>query len=187
MCLGVALGGEITVRVIAERSYWSGASVIPLVAFAYFLNGFQYCVAPGIHLGGKTHLLPLITLTGAASNIVLNLLWIPSMGMMGAAMATVVSFALVSTLVALLSRRAYGFKFGAKGLWTPPLILGGLFFIGLGTRTDSFMILVLSRAAILLIAGAWVGSWCMRDVGLRWAPRRRLGQGWFRFVRSDSD
>src|SRR6266581_124186 len=32
--LCVALGGEIALRVMADRSYWPGASVIPVVAFA---------------------------------------------------------------------------------------------------------------------------------------------------------
>jgi O-antigen/teichoic acid export membrane protein len=163
--LAVGLGGEIAVRLMAERSFWAGASVVPIVAMAYFLDGFQYCVAPGVHLGGKTHLLPIVSFVGALSNLALNLLWIPRHGMMGAAWATLVSFAVVAAMTAYLSRRAYGFRFETKRLWKGSALFLGLAIVGLGFHTESLLTLLLVRSTILLVSGVGVGVWVLRELG----------------------
>lgn len=183
--LSVALGGEIALRAMAERSYWTGASVIPVVALAYFLNGLVYCVAPGVHLGRKTHLLPVLTGAGALSNVALNFWWIPRYGRMGAAAATLFSFGILFALTAVLSRRAYGFRFEAGRIGKALLLLGAFAAIGLVLPSESFPELFLFRGAVLLVSAVWVGAWCLKDLGVKWVWSREPGQAWLRWVRPE--
>jgi O-antigen/teichoic acid export membrane protein len=166
--VAVALAGEIVLRLMAERSFWGGSDIIPLVAAAYFFNGFQFCVAPGVHLGGKTHLLPGIAMLSAAVNVVLNLLWIQRFGMMGAAWATLLSFIVLFVLTAWVSRRAYGFQFESRRLGTALAAMALMLAVAQGLRIESTPLDLAVRGALLLLAAAGATFWCCRELDLRW-------------------
>lgn len=176
--LAIALGGEIAVRLMAERDYWPGASVIPVIALAYFLIGCQYCVAPGIHLGGKTHWTPGLSVLGAGLNLALTYLWIPRWGMMGAAVATLASFAVVCAVTTCISRSAYGFHFEVGELLKAAVVIGGLGIIGLGFQTESIVMMVFFRGAILTAVAAWLVTQCMNELGIAWSGSDSLRQRW---------
>jgi len=182
--LAVTLGGEIVVRIMADPAYWPGATIIPLVALAYFLNGCQYAVAPGVHLGGKTHLMPAVAGLGAVSNIILNLLWIPRYGMVGAAWATVLAFMVVCGLTALVSRKAYGFRFETGSILTIVSVLSLLGAAGLLLHTDSLPVLCVTRGFILLIASIWLLARLLRDLGFRPGTTREAKAGLMKFLRA---
>jgi len=183
--LSVALGGEVALRLMSKPVYWPGASVIPPVAAAYFLNGLQYCVAPGVHLGRKTHLMPVIAVCGAGSNLLLTYLWIPHYGMMGAAMATLVSFALLCLVTAYVSFRAYAFRFEVGRLCRVSAALVGLAFVGLAFHPQSLAALCAFRAGILLVAAVGVGFWCRNELDLDWPWKRESRQGWLDLLRQE--
>jgi O-antigen/teichoic acid export membrane protein len=182
LTLAVSLGGEVLLRLMASPAYWPGATVIPWVAAAYFLNGCLYCVVPGVQLGGKTHLQPLISLSAAGSNVLVNFLLIPRLGMLGAAISTVLSFALAFALTAYLSQKAYAFKFGGAKSWQ---IIAGLLAaasIGLAIDSDSLITLSLGRGVVILIAAGWIVIWCSREFGLRWNDRGADGRAWWKLT-----
>jgi len=160
--LTVVLAGEVVLRMMSEPAYWEGASVIPLVALAYFMNGLQYCVAPGVHLGGRTRSLAWISAAGAASNLGLNLVAIPRYGMMGAAYSTVLSFALMLVLTAAVSRSAYGFRFETGRLLKAFSALAGLGVLGLSLRSDSTSALAAMRGTLLAASSVGAGVWALR-------------------------
>jgi len=180
--VSVALGGEVVLKMMCERSFWDGAVVIPLVALAYFLNGFQYCVVPGVHLGGRTRLLPGLALLAAAVNVVLNLIWIPPYGMMGAAWATLISFVVLCALTAMVSVRAWRFRFETRRLTWVLSTLVLLIAAACLLRFDSLIMDILVRGMLEVAATTAVVVWCMRELGLGWggfveALRGRLWPG----------
>lgn len=89
------------------KDYWSGLSIVPVILFAYLLNGMYVNFTAGIYIEKKTKYLPLITGIGAASNIAANFLLIPIYSYMGAAIATLVSYFLMMIGIYYFSNKYY--------------------------------------------------------------------------------
>ncbi len=87
--------------------YWTGLSIVPVILLAYIFTGMGTIFTAGLYIRKKTSWLPVISGTGAAVNIFANLLLIPAVGMMGAAVATLLSYVVMAALSFLLGQRVY--------------------------------------------------------------------------------
>ncbi|MBK8552420.1 MAG: oligosaccharide flippase family protein [Ignavibacteria bacterium] len=58
------------------KAYWAGLSIVPVILFAYLLNGMYVNFMAGIYIEKKTKYLPLITGLGAVINVVANFILI---------------------------------------------------------------------------------------------------------------
>jgi len=96
--------------VMAKPAFHDAYKVVPLVAVSYVLWGCHYILAAGIYLEGKTKYLALLIGGAAVLNLGLNYLLIPHYGMMGAATATLICYALLPAGAYLISRRYYVVK-----------------------------------------------------------------------------
>ncbi|HTM97633.1 MAG TPA: flippase [Pedobacter sp.] len=94
--LGVAIcmtfASPIIYRIVYEEEFWGGAHVLTIHVWAgvfVFLGSAsgQYLIAEGY-----TKLSMLRTAMGALVNILLNIVWIPKYGIMGAALATLIAY-----------------------------------------------------------------------------------------------
>ncbi|OGV49513.1 MAG: hypothetical protein A2017_22030 [Lentisphaerae bacterium GWF2_44_16] len=94
-------------RTLIAAAYWGGVNIIPVVLLAYLFNGMYVNFTAGIFIEGKTKYLPYITGLGALANIVVNILLIPYMGIMGAAIATLASYIAMAFALYFVSRRFY--------------------------------------------------------------------------------
>lgn len=104
-CIG-AFSKEV-IELMAGERFHSAYHVVPWIAATYVLQGFYFMSVNGLFLRKRTKILPFITGTGALTNIVLNILWIPQHGMMGAAWATLVSYVVLFGLIFTASQRCY--------------------------------------------------------------------------------
>ncbi len=104
------LSKEVLV-VMTTPSFYGAYKVIPLIALSYVFYGCLYVLAVGYSLAKKTKYAPLIIGTGATANLGLNYLLIPDYGMVGAAVATVISYLLLPIGAFLVSRRYYPIKY----------------------------------------------------------------------------
>jgi len=87
--------------------YWPGAVIIPVILLAYVLNGAYVNFLIGVYLEKKTSVLPYVFGIGALVNVVSNLILIPEYGIMGAAYATLLSYAALAVGIYLPSQRLY--------------------------------------------------------------------------------
>jgi len=94
-------------RSILPEAYWSGLAIVPVVLLGYLFLGMSNNLVAGIYIEKKTHYLPPITFVGAATNILANYLLIPRLGMMGAAVATLLSYFVMTVMVYLIGQRVY--------------------------------------------------------------------------------
>ncbi|MBI1807867.1 MAG: polysaccharide biosynthesis C-terminal domain-containing protein [Ignavibacteria bacterium] len=84
---------------LIHPSYWSGLNIVPIVLLGYMFLGISTNLSAGMYIQKKTQYAPAITFIGALVNIVANYILIPSMGMLGAAWATLLAyFAMAVTL-----------------------------------------------------------------------------------------
>jgi O-antigen/teichoic acid export membrane protein len=95
------------------ESFHSSAYLIPVLCFSVILSSI-YIFAPGIYLSKKTKFLAFINLTGMLINAALNIILIKLMGVMGAAIATILSLIVVVLLTFVLSIKLYPIPYHYK-------------------------------------------------------------------------
>jgi O-antigen/teichoic acid export membrane protein len=112
--LGLSVLSEDVLRIIFKPEYYDAHKVIPLIALSYLLYGAFNIMQTGIYLQNQTKYLAIIVGAVAILNAVLNLLLDGPYGMMGAAVATAVSFMFLPISVHFVTRRFYpiSYEFG---------------------------------------------------------------------------
>ena len=105
VCLvGVLFSPEI-LQIMAPQQYKMAVRYVPLILFSYLFNGYYYFASMPLFYFKKVYIIPLATVSSAALNVLLNLLWIPRWGALGSAWATLVVYVLVAILAYFLGRR----------------------------------------------------------------------------------
>jgi O-antigen/teichoic acid export membrane protein len=91
----------------ANPDYHAAAPVIPVVALAYVLHGAFLLTSVGIGIRKEARHYPRVTAAAAGANLLANLALVPAFGIMGAAWATVISYAVMAGLGYAIGRRLY--------------------------------------------------------------------------------
>jgi O-antigen/teichoic acid export membrane protein len=105
--MGTVLFGRELIEILASARYAEAEAIVPIIVTASVFEALFYIPSKGIYLQGKTgYLLPLFTIP-AGLNIALNFVLIPRFGMMGAAWATLVGYAVMIILTLAISQRVY--------------------------------------------------------------------------------
>jgi O-antigen/teichoic acid export membrane protein len=94
-------------RSLISPKFWIGLEIVPVILLAYVFLGIYNNLIAGIYIEKRTSLLPVVTFAAAAMNVAANYLLIPPWGLMGAALATLVSYVLMAILLYVLVRRIY--------------------------------------------------------------------------------
>ena len=81
--------------------------MLRVVAGGSFVYSLYFMVVSAVFLTRRTTLLPLLTITAGATNVILNLVLIPRVGVMGAAWSTLVGYLVLAVGTALYARRGY--------------------------------------------------------------------------------
>jgi O-antigen/teichoic acid export membrane protein len=107
--LGVAvLGPELLPLMTPDNpAFRDAAPVIPVVALAYVLHGLFLLTSIGIGVSKQARYYPMVTAAAAATNLGANVALIPALGILGAAWATVLSYAVMAGVGLALSQRLY--------------------------------------------------------------------------------
>ena len=85
--------------------YRAGLKVVPVLLLAYVFCGVYYNFLVGIYSKEKTIYTPIITFVGAALNVGVNYFAIPRYGIMGAALTTLLFYAVMAFLLYPVSMR----------------------------------------------------------------------------------
>ncbi|MCB0521266.1 MAG: polysaccharide biosynthesis protein [Lewinellaceae bacterium] len=94
-------------KLILPEGYWVGLSVVPILLLANLFLGLYYNVSIWYKLTDQTMLGGWIALGGAAITIVLNVWWIPTIGYMGSAWATLICYASMTVACWWWGRKYY--------------------------------------------------------------------------------
>ena len=111
VALGLSVLSKEVLVIMATPPFYGAYKVIPLIALSYVFYGCYFILAAGFNLTKKTKYVPLIVGVGAIMNLGLNFLLIPNYGMMGAAVATLISYLILPIGSYFVSRRFYPIKY----------------------------------------------------------------------------
>lgn len=104
MC--ISLFGQEVISIMVTKSFREGWKIIPIITFAYVFTGIYYFfVNPLFYNKNGTKFIPIGTFASAVLNVLFNFLLIPNYGMIGAALATLISTICSSFLILYLMNK----------------------------------------------------------------------------------
>jgi len=122
---GLMLVSDPAARVlIGPEIALAAATIMPFIALAGLMNGMMtYYFHEAFVLGRQPRLMATIMLIAAAGNLALNLILIPQLGILGAALATVLTYGAALIACAIIGRRILSCRFqpqtGPAPRWPP--------------------------------------------------------------------
>ncbi len=117
-------------RRLLKPEYLTGMSIIPVVLFAYIFQGMYTNFIAGIYIKEHNKVLPFITGLGALVNIVSNIVLIPRMGIMGAALATLFAYMAMAGSLYVQAQKVYPIPYD----WTRVGTVAGIVGVGYGAE-----------------------------------------------------
>lgn len=110
ICIGIlflSLFSRELLRIFTTESYLGAYKVVPLISgsLAVYTMGCYFAI--GIGITKKTMHMAWTSIIAAICNILLNIALIPSLGIVGAALSTIISFAIMGILLMTISQKLY--------------------------------------------------------------------------------
>ena len=131
--------------------------VVGLVAAGFMLKGSYLIVLPGIYFAEKLQKQTTVEWIAAVVNIALNLWLIPRLGIVGAALATFVSYLILLLLAWLLARRYLAVDYEWKRLANISMVVlltcGLLYFQSVRTDSSLLATMVINLIVLILFVG----------------------------------
>jgi len=151
LILGVSIYGREIIRVLAKNSsYWDAYIVIPILSMSMLFLMLKHVSTTGLTIKKRTAVLARMVVAVAILNIVLNLLLIPSLGIIGASLATLISRIAHFGIIYYLAQKAYKIPYELKKIIIVIVVGIVLYLLSLLT-TDLVLIPRLGIKLILVI------------------------------------
>jgi O-antigen/teichoic acid export membrane protein len=126
-----------------------GLSILPWVCAGYLFHGAYILQLPGAYITNNTVAIAKIRCAGALTNIALNFILIPVLGIHGAAIATFVSFALISGLLFVYNKKIYRVKYN---IYNIGCLIGSLIaLIGIIGHNPTFLMRFVIFISLILL------------------------------------
>jgi len=143
------------IQVIAGREFWPAYTIVPIISLAFVFLGINIIWGVGYLIKRKTKYVPIMTIISAGLNVILNYFLVPPFGMMGAAVATLISYFIWAVLRYLVSRQFYYIPYEWKRIGMIVLVAGAVFFIAqsisIGNLWVSLIIKLILGASLPLL------------------------------------
>ena len=95
------------IMVLMTTTSYHKASSLMIILVPAVLFASMYIFSPGISIAKKTHYIMLISVSGGVLNVILNYILIPPIGIHGAGLSTLISYAVIFVLYTVLGQRLY--------------------------------------------------------------------------------
>jgi O-antigen/teichoic acid export membrane protein len=170
--LGLALFARELVHIMTAPALHAAWPVVPIVTLAYVLHGVFLLTSIGIGIEKKARYYPLVTLASAGTNVVANLVLLPRFGMLGAAWATLASYALMALLGFVLSRRLYPLPFEYGRLARVVLAAAAVYAASFLAPAALLPALAVKAVLLVLFPALVLGSGAISAEERAWLGRR---------------
>lgn len=150
LALGLSVVAADVIRLMAAPSYREAYRVIPLIALAQVFHGFSYFAPVGLLFRRRPIYRTFSLFVAAGLNVLLNYLWIPTYGMMGAAAGLALAFIVQFAIVATISQRIHPLPFEYGRLLTIGVVTGGLYALSMWMPGQDILWLSLSAKLVLI-------------------------------------
>ncbi|MBC8312925.1 MAG: polysaccharide biosynthesis C-terminal domain-containing protein [Candidatus Cloacimonetes bacterium] len=148
--LGLAFfSKELIETFTLNPDYWLAYKIVPIIILAYIFGGAKYVVNLGLYLKNKTKYVAYNTVFVLILNVILNFLFIPKYKMMGAAVATLISFIVLYFITYFTANRFYKIPYENMKILKMLILAGVLFFLSTLTANLNILARILIKIAII--------------------------------------
>jgi O-antigen/teichoic acid export membrane protein len=155
----ISIFSSEAVFLLASPSYFNSASIVPIIVLAYLFFELNYLFSFGLDITGKTGYYPFIMGTAAILNLLLNFVLIPNFGMMGAAIATVLSYAVLPIIEFFVVRKFYPVSYEWKRLIKLAIVSVGVYVLSLLLKTGQLGIDLLTGSSFFVVWAFVLYKW----------------------------
>ncbi len=110
LVLGVVAFRSQLVEIIAPASYGDAVAIVGWVAVSQVFLAAYFVLSMAPMIANKPHQLVWVVVFASGVNLLLNFILIPSMGILGAAVATFVGYAVLAIFAYFIGRRSFDLK-----------------------------------------------------------------------------
>ncbi|MEO0043962.1 MAG: hypothetical protein RL329_3410 [Bacteroidota bacterium] len=129
MFLVVMMYLDIFKYMIRKKAYWDGLNVVPILLGANICLGVYYNLSVWYKLTDKTRMGALVSLIGVVITLILNWLWIPTMGYVGSAWATLICYFAMAAISYWLGRSYYPVPYPLQKIGIYTLMTLGIYVL----------------------------------------------------------
>ena len=141
--LGISVLSKEALTIMSTPAFLPAYTVVPLIVLSYIAYGGVNMTNVALNIKGRTELNAPIIIAVAIGNLGLNYLLIPRFGMMGAAVATLVSYVVLLVIEVIVNQR----------VWRLPLEYGRMLKVALAWGTVYAVSLLIASGNVWLDAG----------------------------------
>ncbi|MBN1797193.1 MAG: polysaccharide biosynthesis protein [Spirochaetales bacterium] len=141
--LGLIYFSKEIIEIVAQKQeFYSSWVIVPFIVLSYIQHGIGLYLGKGIVMAKKPIYNSIFTLIAAIINIALNILFIPMWGIIGAALATLISYVVWNILKLIYSIKLYDMKFDLKRLGL--ITITGILFCAAGLVSNLLNVMVMT-------------------------------------------
>jgi O-antigen/teichoic acid export membrane protein len=149
--LGLTFFGKEIIEVLAlNPDYWPAYRVVPYIVLAYIFSGAKAIADLGLYLKSRTDYIAYNTIGAVVLNVGLSFALIPRYGMIGAAVATTISFAALYVVTCFIANRSYRIPYENLKLLKALILAIALFFLSTLTVDLDMFPRILTKLGILI-------------------------------------
>ena len=108
--------GEYLIYIMTPEDFHLAVKILPLLALSYVFRGIYIMPVNSFYFMKRTKYLPVATLTSGFMNVGLNFVFIPIIGIWGAAATTALCFALNWLLLEILSKNTFRIRYSGSSM-----------------------------------------------------------------------
>lgn len=147
--IGISLFSREILFILAPPTYLGACTVVPiLVLGVVFFNAIQF-FSFGIGIAKKTQYYLALMVVAASLNIGLNYLLIPNYGMVGAAIATLISSTIYAVSLFIVSQKLYHVNYNLKAFFKILIVVAGIISAGYFLFSDITLINIIIKIALV--------------------------------------
>ncbi len=148
--LTLSLFSQEVIELFSKNAEYNIAyTIVPFISLAFIFKGIQYVYSLGLHFVKKTKYNAYIVLCAAIINFILNMLLIPRFGIYGAAVATIISWILMSTAFYKFSFKFYKVKYEIQKIILLVSIGAGLYIFSLLFINFNFYLKIILKVILI--------------------------------------
>jgi O-antigen/teichoic acid export membrane protein len=144
------------VRQFFAPAYAQAADIAPILALGGLAQGLYYVYVAVLFFHARNGILPVMTVLAGTANILLNILWLPSFGIAGAAWATLIGYVVLTLGVRWASRRVAKLPFEVGRLAKLGAVCAVVILCGGGLDVALSGWIELAAKLALIVAGGGV-------------------------------
>lgn len=145
------LGKELIEIFALNAEYYPAYKVVPIINISYVFFGLSMITSLGMYLTGNTKSVAYINLFAAILNIGLNFILIPMLGMMGAAINTLIAFVALVVLTSYVSNKYYKIDFEVSKIILLIILTSIVYILSLPLNTLNIYVSIPLKLLISLI------------------------------------